>query len=143
MGKPGGSSARQEDDMDGMGRLNVRVYTSRAQIPVVGATVVVTGTQENGKRRLWSVQTTDESGSIQPVTVVTPAAGESTQPGMQNPYATLDVWAEHPGFAVLAVEGVQVFSDVETYQGMELNPLSEGQDSLNTTDVRNISSQSL
>lgn len=129
--------------MDGMGRLNVRVYTSRAQIPVVGATVVVTGTQENGKRRLWSVQTTDESGSIQPVTVVTPAAGESTQPGMQNPYTALDVWAEHPGFAVLAVEGVQVFSDVETYQGMELNPLSEGQDSLNTTDVRNISSQSL
>ncbi len=129
--------------MDGIGRLNVRVYTSRAQIPVEGATVVVTSKGESGKRKLWSVQTTDSSGSIQPVNVETPLSSESTSPGNQRPYTALDVWVEHPGFATLAVEGVQIFSGVDSFQGVELTPLSEGQSSLNTTDVRDISTQSL
>lgn len=129
--------------MDGIGRLSVRVYTSRAQIPVAGATVVVTGKGEGGKRTLLSVQATDSSGNIQPINVATPMAGESTSPGNSQPYALCDVWAEHPGFAALAVEGVQVFPGVDTVQGMPLNPLAQGQGSLTTTEVRDISSQNL
>lgn len=130
--------------MDGIGRLNVKVYTSLAQIPISGATVVVTGKGEEGKRKLWSVQTTDESGSIKPIVVSTPLAQTSTSPGDgKMPYTLCDVWAEHPGFAILLVEGVQVFSGVDTFQGMELNPVSEGKSSLTTTDVREIPSQNL
>lgn len=130
--------------MDGIGRLKVKVYTSLAQIPVSGATVVVTGQGEQGKRTLLSVQTTDRSGNVKPITVITPAAQESTHPGNgERPYAVCDVWAEHPGFAILLVEGVQVFSGVDTFQGMELNPLSEGTSSLTTTDVREIPNQNL
>ena len=130
--------------MDKIGRLNVKVYTSLAQIPVAGATVVVTGRGEGGKRVLWSVQTTDGSGNIRPVPVTTPPARQSTSPGNgETPYALCDVWAEHPGFAILLVEGVQVFSGVDTFQGMELTPLSEGKSSLTATDVREIPSQNL
>ena len=129
--------------MDGIGRLNVRVYTSLAQIPVAGATVVVTQRGGNGKRKLLSVQTTDSSGSIRPVEVRTPSMAESTQPGNAQPFAVCDVWAEQPGFSMLVVEGVQVFPGVDTLQNMELNPLAEGQNSLATTDVREIPEQTL
>lgn len=129
--------------MDGIGRLNVRVYTSLAQIPVAGATVVVTQRGGDGKRRLLSVQTTDSSGSIRPVEVRTPSMAESTQPGNAQPFSVCDVWAEQPGFAMLVVEGVQVFPGVDTLQNMELNPLAEGQNSLDTTDVREIPEQTL
>ena len=129
--------------MDGIGRLNVRVYTSLAQIPVAGATVVVTQRGANGKRKLLSVQTTDSSGSIQPIEVRTPKIAESTHPGNAQPFAGCDVWAEYPGFAMLVVEGVQVFPGVDTLQAMELNPLAEGDNSLTTTDVREIPEQTL
>lgn len=130
--------------MDGIGRLNVRVYTSRAQIPVEGATVAVTGAGENGKRTLWSVQSTDSSGGVKTIEIKAPAANLSMQPGgMRQPYTLCDVWAEHPGFAALVVEGVQIFAGVDTFQGMELSPLAEGTTSLTTTDVREISQQNL
>ena len=48
--------------MQAMGTLVVRVYTSQAQIPVEGATVVVTTPGTNGKRKLLSVKATDRSG---------------------------------------------------------------------------------
>ncbi len=130
--------------MDGIGRLDVRVYTSRAQIPVEGATVAVTSAGENGKRKLWSIQSTNRSGEIKTVEIKAPAASLSMQPGeVRQPYTLCDVWAEHPGFASLVVEGVQVFAGIDTFQGMELSPLAEGTSSLTTTDVREISRQNL
>ena len=129
--------------MDGKGRLNVRVYTSRAQIPMAQATVVVTQRRGDGRYRLLSVQATDSSGGIRPIEVDTPLLSESTSPQAGVPFAVCEVWAEHPGFAVLLVEGVQVFPGVETFQGMELTPLSEGEGRLSHTDVRDIPAQNL
>ena len=111
--------------MEGTGTLTVRVITSRAQLPVEGATVVVTQ-------------------STKPVTISTPALGESTHPGSSvPPYAVCDVWAEHPGYAMLLVEGVQIFQGVETLQSMELEPLNEGQSSLIQNNIREIPGQTL
>ena len=56
----------------------VRVYTSRAQLPVAGATVVVTQRDKGGKYKLLSVQSTDSSGATNPVEIPTPLLGEST-----------------------------------------------------------------
>ena len=130
--------------MEGTGTLVVRVYTSRARLPVEGATVVVTQKGEQGKYQLLSVQATDQSGGTKPIKISTPALGESTHPGsLTPPYAVCDVWAEHPGYARLLVEGVQIFQGVETLQSMELTPLSEGQSSLIQSDIREITGQSL
>ena len=131
--------------MTSAGKLSVRVYASQAELPLEGATVVVTQQDGRGKYRLVSIQSTDSSGHIRTIEVPTPAAGESTHPVPpgEAAFAVFSVWAEHAGYMMLQVNGVQVFPGVETVQEMELIPLAEGESSLLHRDVRNITVQSL
>lgn len=131
--------------MEQTGKLMVRVYTSSAQLPVEGATVVVTTHADNGKYDLVSVQKTDRSGEIEPVVFDTPAARNSTDQNttLRAPFVACDVWAEHPGFAVMRVDGVQIFPGVVTRQDMELIPLGAGDNGLDKVDERNITAQNL
>ena len=132
--------------MENSGKLSVRVYTSRAELPVEGATVVVTQNGERGKYNLLSVQVTDSSGLIQPITIPAPPAWESEEPageGMGAPFALCNVWAEHPGDTMLEVEGVQIFPGIETVQEMALAPLAEGETSLQRRDLRRLTVQNL
>ncbi len=133
--------------MQATGTLSVRVFTSRAQIPLEGATVVVAAPGEEGKWKLLSIQNTDSSGLIHPVTIDAPALGESTSPGGLPgpglPFAQCDVWAEQPGYAMLRINGVQIFPGVETLQNMELIPLPQGLCSLQQRDKRDIPAQNL
>ena len=133
--------------MQATGTLIVRVYTSQAQIPLEGATVVVAAPGAEGKWKLLSIQNTDSSGKIRPVLIDAPALGESTSPGGLPgdgaPFAQCSVWAEQPGYAMLQVAGVQIFPGVETIQDMELIPLPQGLCSLQQRDERDIPAQSL
>ena len=131
--------------MEATGKLAVRVYASHAQIPVEGATVVVTAPGEGGRRRLLSVRASDRSGMIPTLSIGTPEPGESTSPHQEGPapFAVCDVWVEHPAYAMLQVEGVQIFPGVETVQTVELLPLARGQSSLQQRDVREITPQNL
>ena len=132
--------------MSEQGTLRIRVYTSIAQIPVEGATVVVTGKGTKGKRRLISVQVTNQSGMVRPIMLDTPDTGESTAPagqGEPRSYASCNIWAEHPGYAMLQVENVQVFPGVETVQDMELIPLGEDECGLEKREQRVVTSQNL
>ncbi len=133
--------------MQATGTLSVRVYTSQARIPLEGATVVVAAPGAEGKYKLLSIQNTDSSGLVRPVTIDAPALGESTSPGglpgNRAPFALCDVWAEQPGYAMLQVAGVQIFPGVETMQDMELIPLPQGLCSLQQRGERDIPAQSL
>ena len=133
--------------MGSTGTLTVRVYTSQAQIPLEGATVVVARPGEGGRWKLLSIQSTNSSGKIRDVRIDTPALGESTAPGglpgPGGPCALCAVWAEQPGYAMLQVENVQIFPGVETMQNMELIPLPQGLCSLQQRDERDIPAQNL
>lgn len=133
--------------MQATGTLSVRVFTSQAQIPLEGATVVVATAGEEGKYKLLSIQNTDSSGKTRTITIDAPALGESTSPGDLPgpgvPFAQCNVWAEQPGYAMLQVENVQIFPGVETVQNMELIPLPQGLCSLQQRDERDIPAQSL
>lgn len=133
--------------MQATGTLSVRVFTSQAQIPLEGATVVVAAAGEEGKYKLLSIQNTDSSGKTRTITIDAPALGESTSPGGLPgpgvPFAQCNVWAEQPGYAMLQVENVQIFPGVETVQNMELIPLPQGLCSLQQRDERDIPAQGL
>ncbi len=123
--------------MSNVGTLSIRVFTSRAELPVEGATVVVTQEGEQGRQELLSLQITDSSGLVDPISIPTPP------PGTNPPFTQCSVWAEHEGFAMLQVEGVQIFPGVETLQEMRLIPLNAGENSLQQRDVRDIPVQDL
>lgn len=126
------------------GTLQVRVYASQAEIPVTGAAVMVASRGTDGKYQLISLQETDDSGNIKPVKVDAPPASESTAPQqMEQPFAAVDVWVEHPGYEVMWLEDVQVFAGQTTQQQVELNPLVAGESWTERTDVRPIPPQEL
>ena len=126
------------------GTLQIRVYTSRAQLPIEDATVVVTQISPTGKYHLLSVQITDREGRVQPLTIPAPPRWESTGPTQDMvPFSVCQVWAEHPGYTALRVDGVQIFSGEETDQDMELIPLAEWQHSLVDSSILNTSPQNL
>ena len=131
--------------MQQTGKLIVRVYATAAQLPLEGATVVVTIQNKNGKFDLVSLQKTDRSGLTDPIEISTPDSRDSTAVNTTGeiPFVTCDVWAEHPGFMVMRVDGVQIFPGVVTRQDMELLPLGEGEHDLGQIDRRDISSQNL
>lgn len=84
------------------GTLQIRVYTSRAQLPIEDATVVVTQISPTGKYHLLSVQITDREGRVQPLTIPAPPRWESTGPTQDMvPFSVCQVWAEHPGYTAL------------------------------------------
>ena len=109
--------------MQSTGTLCVRVYVSNAQIPLKGVTVVVAEPGKENKWKLLSIQNTDSSGLISPVTISVPAVGDCTSPGCL-PYSLCDVWAEQPGYTMLHVSDVKIYPGVETLQDLELIPLS-------------------
>lgn len=131
--------------MQQTGKLVVRVFATNAQLPLEGATVVVTTRNENGKFDLVSIQKTDRSGLTAPIEINTPNSRDSTAQNTtgQAPFISCDVWAEHPGYSVMRVDGVQIFPGVVTRQDMELLPLGEGEHDLGTIDRRDISAQNL
>lgn len=105
------------------GSLLIRAFTSRAQLPVAGATVVVSALEENNSHRLESVLITDESGVAGPIQL---AAADSSglTPGGPTPYKLYTLWIEHPDYEVAYIENLQVFAGVETIQKITLIPIA-------------------
>lgn len=128
--------------MSSFGTLGVRVYTSRAQLPVEGAAVVFSQ-QEGGRRRVLGVERSDSSGKVRPLTVTTPERVDSESPGTVRPYAQVDVWVEHPDYEVLMVEGAQVFPGVASRLELQLDPRVAGEPWTQTNQTRPIPDQGL
>lgn len=124
------------------GTLQVRVFTSSAQLPVEGATVAVTRPTTGGST-LLAVRVTDESGRISPISIAAPERSQSLSPGARRPWTPVDITAEHPDYERILVENVQIFAGITTVQELELIPLGEQPEVYNLTEVFEISGQPL
>ena len=114
--------------MAASGTILTRVFTSRAQLPVEGATVVFTQQSAQGRHTILAIRVTDENGRTAPVQVAAPDPAASEFPGSVNPFAVCDIWAEAPGYKLLLIENVQVFANTQTLQILPLIPLQEQAD---------------
>ena len=126
------------------GRLGVRVYAARAQLPVQQAAVLITQTV-NGTKYFVSLQQTDRSGNTEFVEILAPNMAESQHPNGGNtiPFARCDVWVEHPDYEVVVIEDVQVFAGETSLQQVELQPLLDGEAWTQNPEVRPIPEQDL
>lgn len=106
------------------GSLIVRVFGSRAQLPIQGATVLVTQRDDQGRHQLLSALITNESGLAGPITLPAPDMALSQNPGTPLPFSSYSLVVEHPGYQVALFQDLQIFSGVETTQSVPLIPLS-------------------
>ena len=107
------------------GSLVVRVFTSQAQLPVSGATVIISSHSEDGRRKVFSIQTTDESRGTQPFQLEAPDKILSEAPGQAAPFSDYSLVVEHPEYYLATFEKLQVFPGVETVQNVPLVPLPQ------------------
>lgn len=107
------------------GSLVVRAFTSLAQLPVSGATVIISSQEEDGRRKVYSIQTTDESGGTQPIQLEAPDQSLSESPGGAAPFSDYSLVVEHPEYYLATFEKLQVFPGIETVQIVPLVPLPQ------------------
>lgn len=107
------------------GILKTRVFTSRGQLPVEDAAVSIVQHGQDGRQHLLNIQSSDRSGNTLPTVIETPDALESQSPGQEAPFSLCDVWVECPGYQLLLVQNVQIFSGVTSIQDLPLIPLAE------------------
>ena len=106
------------------GSIVVNVYTSRSQIPLENAMVSVTsGNRDNPT--LLGFRTTNESGRAEAIYINTPDLELSLSPSDSKPFTSCDIKVSHPSYYTLTITDVQVFSDIQTLQNVELIPLEE------------------
>lgn len=111
--------------MEQFGSLTVRVTTSQAQLPVAGASVIVTTSTGGPGNTVKAVLETNENGVAGPIRLPAPTTPtDGTTPGGPVPYALYSLWVEHPGYEVVLFRDFQVFPNIQTIQSVSLIPLS-------------------
>lgn len=126
--------------MQATGYLQVRTYTSSAQLPLADTAVAVTGPDG----AIIALRLTDSSGKIEPVAVPVPEKAESQDPNPpETPYATVNLYARKEGYEQIEAEHVQLFADTTTVQALEMIPLAELPDSRNQFEIFDTPPQNL
>ena len=109
------------------GYLQVRVFSARGAVPLVGASVSVIGHSPTGQETLLYLNRTDISGIAPQVSLPTPDRALSLRPGDATPFLNYIVQVSAPGYATIRNEGVSVYGGVTSLQGVQMIPLPEPQ----------------
>lgn len=126
-----------------IGFIRVQTLTSRAEVPVEGATVSITGVASGGGRELLSLQRTDESGQTDAISVQTPERSNSQSPDQAKGWTDVTVTVSHPNFDGIVVNTVQVFPGVTTEQALYLIPRGAMPTDLGETETYTVPAQDL
>lgn len=125
--------------MPAIGYIQIKAYTSRAELPVEDAAVAVV--DDNG--RLLGLRLTDDSGLTTPIRVEVPDRSESQQPGNGKPFTTVNLYARAEDYEQVLSRGIQVFADTTTLQELQFVPLPELPGDWNPVEVFDTPPQNL
>lgn len=105
-----------------MGTIQVRAFTSQAQLPLQDVAVTVTAADGTA----IALRLTDRSGLIPPISIPVPDQAESQSPDPeQRPYALVNLYAHRDGFEGVESENIQIFANTHTIQDLNLVPLAQ------------------
>lgn len=110
--------------MANYGFIVARVFTSRAQIPISGATVTV---ETSDMESVLGARVTNKDGRTAPIQIEAPkkALSESPQNRGSNPFASVNIRISHPGYYTYYIQDAQIFDGETTIQNAELVPLPQ------------------
>ncbi len=103
------------------GYFIARVYTSKGEIPVSDASVVI---ESYDMSSILGARVTDDNGRITPVIINTPKKSESQSPGAQEqPFTSVNVRISHPRYYTYYIRNAQVFEGETSIADAELIPI--------------------
>lgn len=116
--------------MASVGYIDVRAYTSYAQIPLSDVAIEITAEDET----MLALRLTDRNGRINPIALPVPDKSESQQPNPDEvPYTVVNLYAYKKDYEKIVVEGLQVFAGTTTTQNLEMIPSAQFPGSIDET----------
>ena len=108
------------------GYFTARVYTSKGEIPISEASVVI---ESYDSRAILGARVTDDNGRINPIAISTPKKSESQSPGAdEQPFTTVNVRISHPRYYTYYIRNAQVFEGETSIADAELVPIDYSQE---------------
>lgn len=108
--------------MASTGYIQVRAYTSTAQLPLQNVAITVTATDGTA----IAMRLTDRNGLISPIEIPVPDRSESLSPDPgEIPFTSVNLYARLRGYEQVESENMQVFAETTTLQNLEMIPLAE------------------
>ena len=111
--------------LNSYGQLEVSATKADGALPVEGASVRITGAEEDNRFVVYLLRT-DLDGNTKAVSLPTPKKDLSMQPGAtEMSYAIYDVEVTAEGYYPKIIRSVPVFSGIKSIQPVNMIPLSE------------------
>ena len=123
------------------GYIQVRAFTSYAEIPLKDVAVSVTDTSGGA----IALRLTNRNGNLdEPISIDVPdrSASQSPDSGV-IPFAVVNLYARLPDYEAIEIEKLQIFAGTTTLQNLEMIPLAELPQSWNRLEVFNTPPQNL
>ena len=119
--------------MSAKGYIQVRAYTSYAQIPLEGVAISITDTDS----QTVALRLTNRNGMLDtPVEITVPDFAAGQKPDTDTiPFRVVNLYARLKNYEAIEIENLQIFPDRTTTQNLEMIPLSELPDSYNKLEI--------
>lgn len=103
------------------GRLSIQVTSSQGLIPIQGARIVIT--DSNNPDKTLEEISTDEIGRSDTLTLPAPPLDYSLEPGSPQPYANYNIDVVAEGYENVNVSYSELLPDVTSIQPIQMNPV--------------------